>query len=199
MRLFLCALATVLLLPAAATARGADAWTTHRSASGGFSVSTPSTWIDMTRLTPQVLAKVKAVPSLQQYVALLRSSQVVKLLVADASTTSVVNRYASNLNVVQAPTVGDLRFQRDASMTELRSSGVVKGAIHASYVTLPAGKALSLAYQAQFSTTTPTVALQQFMLVRGGKLTVLTYTTLPKLRGTYAAVFTRSARTFRFR
>jgi hypothetical protein len=66
-------------------------------------------------------------------------------------------------------------------------------------VTLPAGKALSLAYQAQFSTTTPTVALQQFMLVRGGKLTVLTYTTLPKLRGTYAAVFTRSARTFRFR
>jgi hypothetical protein len=99
---------------------------------------------------------------------------------------------------VQAPTVGDLRFQRDATVAGLRSTGVVEGALRSAYVTLPAGKAVSLRYQARFSATTPTVALQQFLFVRGGKVTVLTYTTLPKLRGTYAAVVARSARSFRF-
>jgi hypothetical protein len=198
LRLLACALVALVLVPAAgASAR--TGWTTHRSTSGGFTVSTPSTWIDMTRLTPQVMAKANEFPALRQYVALVRTSKVVKLLVADASATSIANRYASNLNVVQAPTVGDLRFQRDATVAGLRSTGVVKGALHSGYVTLPAGKAVSLRYQARFGATTPTVALQQFLFVRGGKVTVLTYTTLPKLRGAYDAVFARSARSFRFR
>ena len=199
LRLLLCALVACALVPVAAGASAGDTWTTHRSTSGGFTVSTPSTWIDMTRLTPQVMARAKAVPALQQYIALLRTSKVVKLLVADAGATSIANRYASNLNVVQAPTVGDLRFQRDATVAGLKSTGVVKDAVHSRYVTLPAGKAVSLQYNAQFSTTTPAVALQQFMFVRAGKVTVLTYTTLPKLRGAYAPVFARSARSFRFR
>jgi hypothetical protein len=196
LRLLACLVVALALAPAAGAS--ADGWTTHRSASGGFAVSTPSTWIDMTRLTPQVLAKAKTVPALQQYITLLRTSKVVKLLVADAGATSLANRYASNLNVVQAPTVGDLRFQRDATVAGLQSTGVVKGAVHSRYVTLPAGKAVALDYLARFNTTTPTVALQQFLFVRGGNVTVLTYTTLPKLRGTYAAVFARSARSFRF-
>lgn len=198
-RLLVCPLLALALVPAAAGASAAGGWTTHRSTSGGFTVSTPTTWIDMTRLTPQVLAKAKTVPALQQYITLLRTSKAVKLLVADAGATSIANRYASNLNVVQAPTVGDLRFQRDATVAGLRSTGVVKGAVHSKYVTLPAGKAVSLQYEARFNTTTPTVALQQFLFLRDGKVTVLTYTTLPKLRGTYAAIFTRSARSFRFR
>ncbi len=199
LRLLVCLLLALALVPAAAGASTGDSWKTQRSASGGFTVSTPSTWIDMTRLTPQVLAKAKTVPALQQYITLLRTSKVVKLLVADAGATSLANRYASNLNVVQAPTVGDLRFQRDATVAGLKSPGVVRGAVHATYVTLPAGKAVSLQYQARFNTTTPTVALQQFLFVRGGNVTVLTYTTLPKLRGTYTSVFARSARSFRFR
>jgi hypothetical protein len=199
LRLLVCALLALALVPAAAGASAGGGWTTHRSASGRFTVSTPSTWIDMTRLTPQVLAKAKTVPALQQYITLLRTSKVVKLLVADAGATSIANRYASNLNIVQAPTVGDLRFQRDATVAGLRSTGVVKGAVHSKYVTLPAGKAVSLQYEARFNTTTPTVSLQQYLLLRGGKVTVLTYTTLPKLRGTYAAVFARSVRSFRFR
>lgn len=198
LRLLICALAALVLVPATAGAAVSGTWTAHRSSAGGFTVSTPSTWIDMTRLTPQVMAKAKTLPALAQYVNLIRTSKVVKLLVADAGATSIRNRYASNLNVVQAPTVGDLKFQRDATIAGLRSTGVVKGAVHSRYVTLPAGKAISLAYDARFSTTTPEVALQQFMFVRDGKVTVLTYTTLPKLRGAYAAVFARSVRSLRF-
>lgn len=198
MRLLALVCVLAALVPAVAAASTDGAWTTHRSAAGGFTISTPSTWIDMTRLTPQVLTKVKTMPALQQYVSLIRSSKAIKLLVADASITSLANHYATNLNVLQGPTVGDLAFQHDASVAALRSTGVVKGAIHSSYVTLPAGRCASIHYLARFSTTTPEVAIQQFMFLRGGKVTVLTYTTLPKLRGTYAAVFARSVHSFRF-
>jgi hypothetical protein len=42
------------------------------------------------------------------------------------------------------------------------------------------------------------VAIQQFLFVRAGKVTILTYTTLPKLRRMYATSIARSIRSFRF-
>jgi hypothetical protein len=198
MRLLALACVLATLSPAVAGASTGGSWTTHRS-KAGFSVSAPSTWIDVTRLTPQVLAKAKTMPALRQYVDLVRTTKAIKLLLADASATSLANRYATNVNVVQAPTVGDLRLQRDASIATLRSTGVVQGAIHSSYVTLPAGESASLSYNARFSQSTPVVSVLQFMFLRAGKVTVVTYTTLPKLRKTYAGAFARSARSFRFR
>jgi hypothetical protein len=192
----LCVLAA--LGPAAASASPAGAWQTHRSAAGGFTVSAPSSWIDMTRLTPQVLQKTKTLPALQQYVDLLRTTKAIKMLLADASITSAANRYATNLNVIQAPTVGDLRFMRDASVASLQSTGVVDGVVHSAYMTLPGGKAAHFTYLARFKAGTPEVALQQFLFVHTGKVTILTYTTLPKLRATYAASISRSIHSFRF-
>lgn len=196
----LLALACVLaaLCPAVARAAATGKWTTHRS-TAGFTVATPSTWIDMTRLTPTVLAKAKTLPALQQYIDAIRKSKAIKLLVVDAGVTSITNHYAANLNVVEAPTIGDLRLVRDASIAQLESAGVVQGAVNSSYVTLPAGKSARLSYVARFSATAPLVAIQQFVFVRAGLATVLTYTTLPKLRGAYAATFAQSAHSFRFR
>jgi hypothetical protein len=192
----LCVIAA--LAPIAASA-STGTWATHQSTGGGFTVAAPSTWIDMTRLSPQVLAKTKTIPALQQYVDLLRTTKAIKLLLADASVTSIANHYATNLNVIQAPTVGDLKYMRDASIASLQSTGVVQGAIHSAYVTLPAGKAAHLTYVARFQAGTPEVALQQFILMHGGTVTILTYTTLPKLRHTYAAPISRSVHSFRFR
>jgi hypothetical protein len=193
----LCVIAAMVATSASASTGGK--WATHRSTGGGFTVAAPSTWIDMTRLTPQVLAKTKTMPALQQYVDLLRTTKAIKLLLADVSITSLANQYASNLNVVQAPTVGDLKFMRDASVASLESTGVVEGTVHSAYMTLPAGKAAHLTYLARFKAATPEVALQQFMFVRAGKVTILTYTTLPKLRSAYAATIARSIHSFRFR
>ena len=153
----------------------------------------------MTRLTPAVLAKARTVPALQQYIDLIRRSKAIKLLVVDAGVTSVTSHYAANLNVVQAATIGDLRLIRDESVAQLSSAGVVQGALHSSYVTLPAGTSARLSYIARFSPTSPVVAVQQFLFVRDGKETILTYTTLPKLRGNFATTFTQSAKSFRFR
>lgn len=199
MRLLTLVCVLAALTPAVAGASASGSWTTHRSTAGGFTIAAPSTWIDVTRLTPQVLAKAKTFPALQQYIDLLRTTKAIKLLLADASVTSVSNRYATNVNVVQAATVGDLQFQRDASIASLRSTGVVNGPIHSRYVNLPAGKSASISYEARFNQSTLEVSVLQYMLLHAGKVTVLTYTTLPKLRSAYSAAFTRSARSFRFR
>ena len=185
------------LVPAAASASTSGKWQTHRPAGGGFTVAAPATWIDMSRLTPQVLAKVKTLPALQQYVDLLRTTKAIKMLLADASVTSLANRFATNLNVIQTTTVGDLKYMRDASVAALQSAGVVDGAVHSAYLTLPAGKAAHLTYLARL-TPGPEVAVQQFLFVRAGKVTIISYTTLPKLRRTYATSIARSIHSFRF-
>lgn len=181
---------------AAATAAAAGGWSSHRS-TAGFSVSTPSTWIDATRLTPKVLAKLKQIPALKAYATSVRPT-VVKLVLADAGPLTVKTGFATNLNVLQAPTSGDLRLMHDATLVQLKSSGLVIGAIRVRYVQLPAGKAVEFRYQARFNASTPQVALTQFGFVHNGAETILTYTTLPRWQAQEAPVFLQSVRTFRF-
>jgi hypothetical protein len=183
------------LVPVAAAAQ---TWKTHQVKAAGISLAAPATWIDVTRLTPQVLAKENEVPSLRAYVDAARTSKLIKLIVVDVGPTTVANRFASGVNVTQAPTTGDLRLQRDATIAQLKGAGVLVGSVQSRYVTLPAGKALRLSYRARFVVGSPVVATLQFILVRTGKVTVLTYTTLPKLQSHYAGSFARSARTLRF-
>jgi hypothetical protein len=186
------------LTPVAAASTGASTWKTHTVKASGFSVAAPDTWIDVTRLSPQVLAKMNEIPSLRQYVDLAKQSKAIKLILVDAGTTTVKNHYATNMNVVEVPALGDLQLLRDATVAQLKSTGIVTGGVSSSYVTLPAGKAVKLQYRARYTTSAPVVSLLQYILLRNGTSAVLTYTTLPKLQGTYGAAFTRSARSFRF-
>src|SRR5262249_28133890 len=158
----------------------------------------PESWIDVTRLSPQVLAKAKEIPSLQQYIELAQQQKAIKLILVDAGTTTVKNHYATNLNVVEVGAFGDLQLLRDATTAQLKSTGIVVGNIASSFVTLPAGKAVKLQYKARYSTTTPTVMLLQYLFLHKGMSAVITFTTLPTLRATYAPLFARSAQSFRF-
>jgi hypothetical protein len=202
MRRLLLVLAALALLPAgAAVADAADGWTTHRAPAANFNVDAPAAWIDVTRLTPQVLAAVKKVPALRQYAELARSSKAVKLIVVDAGPNTTANHFATSLNILQAqaPTIGDLRLQRDATVGQLKATGLLTGPLRTSYVTLPAGKAVAFRYHARYGAAMPEVAQTQFLLVHDGKATVLTFTTLPKLEAAYRPLFARSAQSFRFR
>jgi hypothetical protein len=193
-------LATIVLAVALTPAAGAagNGWTTHRSPAAGISVAAPATWIDVTRLTPQVLKKVSELPSLKGYVDTVQNSKAIKLLLVDVGRATVVDHYATNLNVVQLPTAGDLQFVHDATAAQLKASGVVVGPLRVEYVNLPAGKAVELRYQARFAAGTPTVSLEQFAFVHAGRETVLTYTSLPKRAAQNAAAFLRSARSLRW-
>jgi hypothetical protein len=192
------ALVCTLALAATPASARSDAWKTHTVRSAGFSVGAPDTWIDVTRLSPQVLAKMSQIPSLRDFVDLAKRSKVIKLILVDAGTTTVKNHYATNMNVVEAPTTADLQLLRDATIAQLKSLGVVIGDVQSAYVTLPAGKAVRLRYRARYGTATPVLLQQQYILLRGGLSAVLTYTTLPKLQSAYTGIFARSATSFRF-
>jgi hypothetical protein len=197
MRPLIAMLVLLAVVPVAA-AGSQEAWTTHRAPAAGFTVDAPGSWIDVTRLTPQALARAEKVPALRPYIELAKTSKLVKLIVLDAGAAAVTNHFATSLNVVQTPAAADLRLERDATVAQLKSVGVLSGPLHAGYTTLPAGKAVELRYHARYGAGTPEVALLQFLLVHAGKTTVLTYTTLPKLERAYQPVFVRSAGSFRF-
>jgi hypothetical protein len=192
----LLAIAAVAAVPAGAR-RGAGGWTSHRTAA--FGISAPASWVDMTRMTPQVLARARTIPGLADYVTAVQQTRALRLFLADVGPLTLENHFATNLNVLQARTLGDLRLQRDASVAQLRSSGYAVGPIRSRFVTLPAGRAVELRYHARFGAATPLLAFLQVMLVRSGKATVVTYTTLPKLEAAEVPLFRRSAHTFRFR
>jgi hypothetical protein len=183
------------VMPVAVAASG---WKTHQVKAAGFRVDSPTTWVDVTRLTPQVLAKENEVPGLRAYAEAAQRSKAIKLIVVDVGATTVANKFASGLNVTQVPTVGDLKLQRDVTIAQLKSAGIVVGSVSSSYVTLPAGKSLRLAYRARFMVGGPVVATLQYVFVHAGKATVLTFSTLPQLRSHYGAAFARSAHSFHF-
>jgi hypothetical protein len=188
----------VLALAVAPLAGAASTWKTHHVRAAGFSIAAPAAWIDVTRLTPEALAKESSVPGLRAYVEAARSSKAIKLIVVDVGRTTIANQFASGLNVTQVPAIGDLQTQRAITVAQLKSAGIVVGAVASSFVTLPAGKALRLAYRARFAAGSPVVATLQFVFLHAGKATVITYTTLPKLQSHYGAPFARSAHSFRF-
>jgi hypothetical protein len=191
------ALVVALVAVAAPASARTDEWKAHTVAKSGLAVSAPDTWIDVTRLSPQLLQKMKEIPSLAAYAGLAKQSKAVKLVLVDAGAASVRNHYATNMNVVVVPSPADLRLLRDASVAQLRSTGIVVGTVAARYVTLPAGRAVQLRYQARYTPTTPVVSLLQYLVIHKGNSVVVTYTTLPKLRSAYAPVFARSARSLR--
>jgi hypothetical protein len=190
----LLAFALVAIAPASART---DAWKAHSVPSAGVTVSAPGTWIDVTRLSPQILQKVKEIPSLSAFADLAKRSKAVKLVLIDAGATTVKSHYATNMNVIVVPSTADLQLLRDASVAQLESTGVLVGSVTSRYVTLPAGRAVQLRYRARYGSTSPAVFLLQYLLTHNGNSVVLTYTTLPKLRGAYAPVFARSARSLR--
>jgi hypothetical protein len=191
-------LAFVLVPAVAAGATGAGAWKTHTVKTAHISITAPDAWIDVTRLSPQVLAKASEIPALRQYIELAKQQKAIKLILVDVGPTTIKNHYATNLNVVEAPALGDLQLLRDATVAQLKTSGIVVGKISSSYVTLPAGKAVKLQYRARYSSTSPLVSLLQYMFMHNGTSAVVTYTTLVTLRGNYAPVFARSVRSFKF-
>ena len=122
----------VLALAVAPLAGAAPTWKTHHVRAAGFSIAAPAAWIDVTRLTPEVLAKESQVPGLRAYVEAARSSKAIKLIVVDVGKATVANRFASGLNVTQVPAIGDLQTQRAITVAQLKSAGIVVGPVASS-------------------------------------------------------------------
>lgn len=191
-------LVTVAAVASPAVASPTGGWTTHREQANGFTIAAPSTWIDVTRLTPKVLDQLKQTPALAGYLAAVQRTHAIKLVLADVGPRTIAAHYATTCNVAQVPTIGDLRLARDATVAGLQATGLVHGSVHTASVTLPAGKAVELRYEEQLGPASPAVLLQQFILVRDGTATAISYATLPKLAAAERPIVQRSIRSFRF-
>jgi hypothetical protein len=177
----------------ASIASTAESWHTLRARSAGITLSVPATWIDFTQLTPQLIDRAKSVPALQAYIEAARNSKAIKLLAADVGPATVKSGFANNTNIVQTPAVGDLSFLRNAAVAQLEATGIVKGPIKTGFTTLPSGRALTLKYV--LIVNGRLVATTQFVLIRAGVSTALTYSARP---GSLAeATIRRSARSLR--
>jgi hypothetical protein len=183
-----------LLWPSASLAATSESWHTLRARSAGIRLSVPVTWIDVTRLTPQVAARAKTIPALQAYIEAAGKSNLVKLLAVDVGPATVRTGFANNANVVQTQAVGDLTLLRDATVAQLKGSGIVKGPIRTGFTTLPSGRALTLSYLLRVGSNV--VATRQFVLVHGGLATTLTFSARPGALS--AATIRRSARSLSF-
>jgi hypothetical protein len=195
-RLVFILLCLVIVSPSYAFASSGDRWKTLRARSGGVSIAVPGSWVDFSRVTPQLLDRAKAIPGLRVYIDALRKSPgTFALLVLDVGPSTVSSGFANNLNVTQTPAIGDLQLQRQVSITQLKASGLLAGIVKSSYVTLPSGRALEFRYSIRVNTRV--VAETQFMLIKGKTTTVLTYTARPGTLST--ATIERSARSLTLR
>jgi hypothetical protein len=154
--------------------------------------------MDFTRATPGALNALTVYPRLRPYLELARTNRTIKLVLASPTGPTIARGYATNLNVIQVAVVGDLELVRRATVAGLEGLRVAVGRVRSSYVQLPAGRAVRFVYHAHYRAGGPLVALTQFLLVRRGQETVLTYTTLPVAEATYRTTFERSARSLRF-
>lgn len=178
---------------------GSAGLVTHRSATTpGFSLQTPSSWVDFTRLSPHVLALIRANPVLRPYAQVAAKSKAVRMILVDLATVAG-SPFHTNLNVVQLPSgVSSLRDERAATIAGIEGTGVVVGPLRSSLVRLPAGEALEIHYRARYGSTAPLIAQQQFVFVRDGYETVLTYSAVAVAMSRYAAAISTGARSFRF-
>ena len=182
-----------------ATPTRAAGWVTHHStAKPGFSVQTPSSWIDFTRLSPQVLVLIRTKPVWRAYAQIAARSKAIKMILVDRATVAG-SPFHTNLDVVQLPSGrSSLRDQRAATIAGIEGTGVVVGPLRSSLVRLPAGEALEIHYQARSGVAAPLIAQQQFVFVRDGYETVLTYSTAAAAASQYAAMIRAGSRSFRF-
>jgi hypothetical protein len=165
----------------------------------GISLTMPASWVATEKgVSAAVLDQMaRENPKLAPFVrGLAGPNSAMKFIAFDPN---VRNAFATNVNVVVVPAPAGISFAqyRQALVAELRR--IVTGKIEQSVATIGGGQALRASYRLRLSLgRTVTVQTLQYAFLRPGRSVVVTYTTLPSLKGSYAATFRRSAASIRF-
>ena len=164
----------------------------------GISLTVPASWVATERgVSPAVLDQMaRENPKLAPFVRGLGGpNSPMKFIALDPT---VRQGFATNVNVVVVPAPAGITFAqyKQALVAELRS--IVTGKIEQSVATVGGAQALRASYRLRISLgRTVTVQTLQYAFLRPGRSIVVTYTTLPGLKGSYAATFRRSAASIR--
>jgi len=191
-RQLLAVLAAVLLAAPAAVAALADGgWSRRTLAAAGVSIAAPAGWLNVSSAGEDrsLALTTRLDPALAPYVQLARSSGALKLLLlapAGFPNMSVTETLSPGLSLAQVVHLNVLAT---------RSLPFV-GAISSSLVTLPAGRAVRLRYTIALAGSKLTET--QYLLLRLGRLYVLSYTGSAGAAALLASLASRSAASLRF-
>jgi hypothetical protein len=193
-------LSLVLVLAVLASPAGAAELKRH-SVGDGMSLTVPDSWVAMNArqlvsnaaLDQLARENPKLAPFVRQFV---QSGSPVKFIAVDPSLRG---GFASNVNVVSLPLPGNIPIEqyRAALVGQVRAVGGAR--IAASVVRIGGQPAVRLSYRLRLTVGQPvTVQTLQYAFVRSRKGIVVTYSTLPRLAGSYARTFQASAASIRF-
>lgn len=182
-------------------------WTRESPSGQGFSVGLPPGWTSVsTKSADDAFNSLKAAnPELANLVKdQLGSSlaSLIKLLAFDVQSPTLAQQFATNMNVVVAPTGTGVTFDAflQLNLAELRKTPGLGNTLRSENVNLPAGRSAKVT--SQLTVNAPggqqTVAITQYLLVSASRGYIISFSTLPSHVGSYTSLFQEIAETFRF-
>jgi hypothetical protein len=128
-------------------------------------------------------------------------SALIKLLAFDTQSPTLAQQFATNMNVVVAPTGSNISFDQflQLNVEQLRQTPGLAG-LRQERVGLPAGE--SAIVSSQLTVNAPgggqTVAITQYLLVSEARGYIISFSTLPANVAGYSPLFREIAETFRY-
>jgi hypothetical protein len=165
----------------------------------GVSLTLPASWVATgSGVSPAVLDQMaRENPKLAPFVrGLAGPSSAMKFLALDPNVRS---GFATNVNVVVVPVPAGIAFDQYQQLLLTGLRRIVTGRIDQSVARIGGFQASRLSYRLRLTLgRTVTVQTLQYAFLQPGRSVVVTYTTLPSLKGSYAETFRRSAASIRF-
>jgi hypothetical protein len=165
----------------------------------GISLTMPASWVATEKsLSPAVLEQMaRENPKLAPFVrGLVGPNSAMKFIAFDPNVRS---GFATNVNVVVVTVPAGVTFDQYQELLVAGLRRIVPGRIEQTAATIDGVRASRLSYRLRLTLgRTVTVQTLQYAFLRPGRGVVVTYTTLPGLKSSYAATFRRSAASIRF-
>ncbi len=188
-----------------ASATAAADTSRHPIAGAGASISVPGSWktIDARTVTNSAAFArfVDENPSLRPFVAQMSGpNSAIKLMAFDLKLT---NGYATNVNVVVTPASAQTTLKQIAAAYDQQLRSLVpslQGGVATRIVSLPATKAVRASYRLGLTSGGRRVTVQslQYVVLRGNRSIVITFSTLPGQASARRGTFDTIARSLRF-
>ena len=157
----------------------------------GFAIGLPSSWVDITKAAPSVLEQLEKVPSFKAFAQAASQNGSLKLIAADPAGKGTVYM---NVGAARLPGPYSVKQVASATAAQLKKTLGPKGSVSATPVKLAAGPA----YRIHLSKKGSPNETDEYVLVKDQVEYVIVYVAPHTTWKQHEALFTSSARSFRF-
>jgi hypothetical protein len=191
----LLALAAVLVVsPTASADASTGVWRTNTVASLGFSINTPSSWVDVTDSTAKGLDDLVR-PFDSSLASLVRGARSESFLYPLFCIAKSGSAYLDIVEVARG--AKSLRALANFDAAYAKTRPTLRGNVTVAALALPSGPAYMVSYEALPAIGESPEAETAFYVARGAKSYTVTFTTSPSLEARYQPIFAQIARSIR--